>query len=186
MFILSDSYYLFLLQNSDVVVDDVVTSSLDGDDLQTATVDQDKNLGKSVADSSEAGAESMEGGHSSSSDSFFDTTPGFVLEEQIMFSGYTADDDDMPGADDPNIGFADLISQDLAIVPHASHSFGPRRDHGDAADSEVVPLSFSVPQTVLTSGVTGMLYSVFIPLSCVDKECTHASFICHVLICRRF
>ena len=159
-----------------MVVDDVVTSSLGGDDLQTTSVDQNKNLGKSMVDSPEAGAESTKGGHSSSSDSFFETTPSSVPEEQILSAGSTADDDDMPKADDSNIGFAGLISRDLAIVPHASHSFGHGRDGGDAADSEVIPLSFSVPQTVLTSGVTGTLYSVLIPLSCVDRECTHAYF----------
>ena len=152
-FILSGSYYLFLPQGSDMAVDDVVTSSFGGDDLQTAAVDQDKNLGKNVADSPEAGAESTEGGHSSSSDSFFDTTPSSVPEEQILSAGSIADDDDIPIADDSNIGSASLISHDLAIVPHASHSFGHGRDGGDAADSEVIPLSFSVPQSVLTSGV---------------------------------
>uniref|UniRef100_A0A2N9IQ05 Aminotransferase-like plant mobile domain-containing protein n=1 Tax=Fagus sylvatica TaxID=28930 RepID=A0A2N9IQ05_FAGSY len=143
------------IEDSDMAVDEVITSSLGGDDLQTAAVDQDKNLGKSVADSPEAGAESTEGGHSSSSDSFFDTTPGSVPEEQLLSAGSTADDDDMSGADDSNIGSADLISHDLAIVPHASHSFGDGRDDGAAADSEALPLSFSVPQSVLTSGVTG-------------------------------
>uniref|UniRef100_A0A2N9EMJ3 Aminotransferase-like plant mobile domain-containing protein n=1 Tax=Fagus sylvatica TaxID=28930 RepID=A0A2N9EMJ3_FAGSY len=142
-----------IVEDSDMVVDDVVTSSLGGDDLQTAAVDKD--LEKSVADGSEAGSESTEGGHPSPSDSFFDTAPGSVPEEQIMSAESTIGDDDMPGADDSNIGSAGLISHDLAIVPHASHSFGHGRDDGGAADSEVVPLSFSVPQTVLTSGATG-------------------------------
>ena len=102
---LSGFYYLFLLQDSDMIVDDVVTSSLGGDDLQTAAVDQDKNLGKSVQDSPKAGVESAEGGHSSSSDSFFDTTPNSVPEEQILSAGSTTDDDDMPRADDSNIVF---------------------------------------------------------------------------------
>jgi hypothetical protein len=185
-FIISDSYYLFLFQDSDMVVDDIFTSSLDGDDLQTAVVDQDENLGKSVADSSEAGAESTEGGHSSSSDSLFDTTLGSVPEEQIIPVGSTADDANIPGADDSNIGSAGLMSPDLAIVPHASQSFGHGRDDGDAVDPEAIPLSFSVPQTVLTSGVTGMLHSILIPLSYVDKECTHTYFIRYVLICCRF
>ena len=173
---LSDSHHLFLLQDSDMAIDEVITSSLGGEDLQTAVVDQDKNLGKSVVDSPEAGAESTEGGHSSSSDSFFDITPGSVPKEQLLSAGSTADDDDMLGADDLNIGSADLISHDLAIVLHASHSFGDGRDDGAAADFEAVPLSFSVPQSVLTSGVTGMLYSVLIPLSCVVRECTHTYF----------
>ena len=88
-----------------MVVDDVVTSSLGGDDLQTASVDQNKNLGKSMVDSLEAGAESTKGGHSSSSDSFFYTTPGSVPKEQILSAGSTTDDDDMPRADDSNIVF---------------------------------------------------------------------------------
>ncbi len=183
-FILSDSYYLFLLQDSDMVVDDVVISSLDGDDLQTAAMDKD--LEKSVADSSEAGSESTEGGHPSSSDPFFDTTPGSIPEEQIVFAGSTADDDDMPGADDSNIGSIGFISHDLAIVPHASHSFGHGRDDSGAADSEAIPLSFSVPQTVLTNGVAGMFYPVLIPLSCVEEEHTYAYSACCILICRRF
>jgi hypothetical protein len=167
---------LFLPQDSDIAVDDFVTSSLGGDDLQTAAMDQDKNLGKSVADSPEASAESTEGGHSSSSDSFFDTTPGSVPKEQILSAGSTADDDNMPTADDSNIGSTGLTSHDLAIVPHASHSLGHGCDDGDAVDSEVIPFSFSMPQSVLTSRVTGMLYSVLIPLSCVGRGCTHAYF----------
>jgi hypothetical protein len=129
-----------------------------------------------VADSPEADAESTEGGHSTSSDSFFDTTLGSVPEEQMMSAGSTVDDNDMPGADDSNIGSADLMIHDLAIVPHASHLFEHGHDGNAAADSEALPLSFSVPQSVLTSGVTGMLYSVLIPLSCVGRECTHAYF----------
>jgi hypothetical protein len=99
-FILFESHYLFLLQDSNMAVDDIVTSSLGGDDLQTAAVDQDKDLGKNVADSLEADAESTEGGHSTSSDSFFDTTLGSVPEEQMMSAGSTAYDNDMLGADD--------------------------------------------------------------------------------------
>jgi hypothetical protein len=51
---------------------------------------------------------------------------------------------------------------------------------------DAVPLSISMPQTVLTSRVTGMLYSVPTPLSCVGKEYTHVYSACCVLICRRF
>ena len=149
-------------------------------------MDQDEDLGKSMADSFEADVGSTEGGHSSSSDSFFDVTLGFMLDEQMVFAGSAADADDMLEADDSNIGSADLMSHDLAIVPHASHSFGHGRDGDDAADSDVVPLSISVPQTVLTSRVTGMLYSVLIPLSCVGKEYTHVYSTCCVLICHRF
>jgi hypothetical protein len=169
-----------------VVADDVPTSSSGGSAPLTATVDQDEDLGKSVADSFKADVGSTGGSHSVSSDSFFDVTPGSMPEKQMMSAGSAADDDDMLKADDSNIGSADLMSHDLAIVPHASHSFGHGRNDGDAADSEVVPLSFSVPQAVLTSRVIGMLYSVLIPLSCVDKECTHAYSTCCVLICRRF
>ena len=97
---------------------------------------------------------------------FFDTTPGSVPEEQMMSAGSTTGDDDMPGADDSNIGFADLMVYDLAIVPHASHPFGHRHDGNGAADPDIVPLSISVPQTVLTSRVTGMLHSTPTPLSC--------------------
>ena len=140
VFILSDSYHLFLLQDSDMAVDDVVASPLDRGDLQTATVDQNKDLRKSVADSSEVGAESTEGGHSSPSDSFFDSAPSSVPEEQIMSAGSTADDDDMPGADDSSMGLADPIGDDLAIVPHASYG----RDDDSAVDADVDPLSFLV------------------------------------------
>jgi hypothetical protein len=149
-----------------MAVDDIVISSLGRDDLQTAVVDQDKDLGTSVADSPEADAESMEGGHSTSSDSFFDTTPGSVPEGQMMSAGSTAGDDDMPGADDSNIRSADLMIDDLAIVPHASHLFEHGHDGDDAADPDTVPLSISVPQTVLTSRITGMLHSAPTPLSC--------------------
>uniref|UniRef100_A0A2N9EKT9 Aminotransferase-like plant mobile domain-containing protein n=1 Tax=Fagus sylvatica TaxID=28930 RepID=A0A2N9EKT9_FAGSY len=140
-----------IVEDSDMVVDDVVASPLDGDDLQTAIMDHDKDLRKSVVDSSEASVESTEEGQSSSNDSFFDTTPGSIPKEQIMSAGSTADDDDMPGADDSSMGPADPIGHDLAIVPHASHG----RDNDSAVDSDVDPLSFSMPQTVLTSRVTG-------------------------------
>uniref|UniRef100_A0A2N9GKQ6 Uncharacterized protein n=1 Tax=Fagus sylvatica TaxID=28930 RepID=A0A2N9GKQ6_FAGSY len=119
--------------------------------VEIAAVDQGKDLRKSVADSSEVGAESTGGGHSSSSDSFFDSALGSVPEEQIMSAGPAADDDDMPGADDSSIGPADTMRDDLAIVPHASHG----RDDDSAMDADVDPISFSVPQTVLTSRVTG-------------------------------
>jgi hypothetical protein len=149
-----------------MAVDDIITSSLGGDDLQTAAVDQDKDLGKSVADSPEADAESTEGGHSTSSDSFFDTTLGSVPEEQMMSAGSTVDDNDMPGADDSNIGSADLMIHDLAIVPHASHLFEHGHDGNGAADPDTVPLSISVLQTILTSRVTGMLHFASTLLSC--------------------
>ena len=104
----------------------------------------------------------------------------------MMSAGSAADDDDMLEADDSNIGSVDLMRHDLAIVPHASHSFEHGHDGNGAADSDAVPLSISVPQTVLTSRVTGMLHSVPTPLTYVDKECTHVYSTCCVLICRRF
>jgi hypothetical protein len=162
-FMLSDSHYLFLLQDSDMAIDDIVASSLGGDDPQTTAVDQDEDLGKNVADSLEADVESTEGGHSASNDSFFDTTPGSVPEEQMMSAGSAADDDDTLRADDSNIGSPDLMIHDLAIVPHASHSFEHGHDGDDAADPNTVPLSISVPQTVLTSRITGMFHSATIP-----------------------
>uniref|UniRef100_A0A2N9GQQ5 Aminotransferase-like plant mobile domain-containing protein n=1 Tax=Fagus sylvatica TaxID=28930 RepID=A0A2N9GQQ5_FAGSY len=75
---------------------------------QAAAVDQDEDLGKSTAGSSEAGDESMGEEHSSSSASFFDSTP------------------------------------ELAIVPHGDH------DDDSAVDTDADPISFSLPQTVLT------------------------------------
>ena len=100
---------------------------------------------------------------------FFDTTPGSVPEEQMMSAGSTAGDDDMPGADDLNIGSADLIIHDLAIVPHASHLFEHGHDGDGAVDPDTVPLSISVLQTILTSRVTGMLHSAPTHLSCHRK-----------------
>ncbi len=149
-----------------MAVDDIVTSSPGGDDSQTAIVDQDKDLGKSVADSFEADVRPTERGHSVSSDSFFDATPGSMPEEQMMPARSTADDDDMLGANDSNIGSTDLMIHDLAIVPHASHLFEHGHDGDGAADPDTVPLSISVLQTVLTSRITGMLHSAPTPLSC--------------------
>uniref|UniRef100_A0A2N9H960 Aminotransferase-like plant mobile domain-containing protein n=1 Tax=Fagus sylvatica TaxID=28930 RepID=A0A2N9H960_FAGSY len=83
---------------------------------QAAAVDQDEDLGKSTAGSSEAGDESMGEEHSSSSASFFDSTPGSLPEDQ----------------------------EELAIVPHGGH------DDDSAVDADADPISFSLPQTVLT------------------------------------
>jgi hypothetical protein len=149
-FMPSDFYPLFPPQDSDVANDDVIASPMRKDAPQTAAVDQDEDLRKSTADSSETGNESMGEEHSSSSDSFFNSTPGSVLEEQIVSAGSTADDDDMSGADDSSAGFADPLEGDLAIVPHASHV----HDDDNTVDADVDPISFSLPQTVLTS--TGM------------------------------
>jgi hypothetical protein len=143
-------------------------------------------LGKSFADSFEADIGSAEGSLSVSNDSFFDVASGSMHEEQMMFAGSVADADDVLEASELNIEFADLARHDLAIVTHASHSFEYGRDENDAIDSDAVPLSFSVPQTILTSGVIGVFYSVPTPLSCVDKGYTYAYSERCVLICRRF
>jgi hypothetical protein len=147
VFMPSDFYPLFPLQDSDVADDDVIASLVRKDAPQTAVVDQDEDLRKSTVDSSETGDESMGEEHSSSSDSFFDSTRGSVPEEQIVSAGSTADDDDMSGADDSSAGFADPMEGDLAIVPHAGHV----HDDDSTVDADVDPISFSLPQTVLTS-----------------------------------
>ena len=131
--------------------DDVIASPLWEDAPQTAAVDQDEDLRKSAVDSSEVGDESMGEDHSSSSDSFFDSTLGSVPEEQIMSAGSTADDDGMSGANDSSTGPANPMEGDLAIVPHVGHVY----DDDSTVDADVDPISFSVPQTVLTSA--GML-----------------------------
>ena len=179
VFILSDFYHLFLLQDSDVAADNVITSLLGKDAPQIAAMDQDEDLRKSAADNSEVGAESTGEDHSSSSDSFFDSTLGSVPEEQIMSAGSTADDDDMPGANDLGMGPADPMEGDLAIVPHAGHG----RDDDSTVDTDIDPISFLVPQTILTSRVTCMLYSILISLSCVDEEYTHVYPAYCILIC---
>jgi hypothetical protein len=138
-------YPLFPLQDSDVANDDVIASPVRKDVPQAAAVDQDEDLGKSTAGSSEAGDESMGEQHSFSSDSFFDSTPGSLPEDQIVSAGSTADDDDMPEADDSSVGAAGSMEEDLAIVPHVGH------DDDSAVDADVDPISFSLPQTVLTS-----------------------------------
>uniref|UniRef100_A0A2N9EGL6 Aminotransferase-like plant mobile domain-containing protein n=1 Tax=Fagus sylvatica TaxID=28930 RepID=A0A2N9EGL6_FAGSY len=143
------------VEDSDTIADDVPTSPSGGSDPLIVVVDQDKDLGKSMADGFETDVGPTEGGHSASSDSFFNVTPGSMLDEQMVSAGSAADADDMLEADNLNVGSADLMSHNLAIVPHASHSFGHGCDNGDAADSDAIPLSLSVPQTVLTSIVTG-------------------------------
>ena len=182
VFIISDFYHLFLLQDSDVAADDVIASPLGEDASQTAAMDQDEDLRKSVTDSSEVGAESTGEDHSSSSDSFFDSTPGSVPEEQVMSAGSTADDDDMPGADDSSMGLADPMEGDLAIVPHAGHG----RDDDSTVDADIDPISFLMPQTVFTNRVISIPYPVLISLSCVNEEYTHVYYVRCALICRRF
>ena len=145
VFMPSNFYPLFPLQESDVADDDVIASLVRKDAPQTAAVDQDEDLGKGTASSSEAGDESMGEEHSSSSDSFFDSTPGSVPEDQVMSTGSTTDDDDMLEADDSSMGAAGSMEEDLAIIPHAGH------DDDSAVDADVDLISFSLPQTVLTS-----------------------------------
>ena len=145
VFMPSNFYPLFPFQDSDVADDDIIASPVRKDAPQTATVDQDEGLGKSTADSSETGDKSMGEEHSSSSDSFFDSTPGSLPEDQIVSAGSTADDDDMPEADDSSMGAAGSMEEDLAIVPHTGH------DDDSAVDADIDPISFSLPQTVLTS-----------------------------------
>uniref|UniRef100_A0A2N9GVB4 Uncharacterized protein n=1 Tax=Fagus sylvatica TaxID=28930 RepID=A0A2N9GVB4_FAGSY len=48
-------------------------------------------------------------------------------------------------------GPAESMEEDLAIIPHAGHG----RDDDSTVDADVDPISFSVPQTVLSSRVTG-------------------------------
>ena len=152
----------------------------------TVAANQDEDLGKSFTDSFEADVGSAKGSHFVSSDSFFDVAPGSMHEEQMMSTGSAVDANDTLEANELNIESADLMRHDLAIVAHAGHSFEHERDDDDAIDSDAIPLSFSVPQTILTSGVTGILYSAPTPLSCVDREYIYAYFACCVLICRRF
>jgi hypothetical protein len=180
-FMISYFYHLFLLQDSDVADDDVIASPLKKGAPQIAAVDQDEELRKSVADSSEVGAESTGEDHSSSSGSFFDSAPDSVPEEEIVSAGSTADDDDMPEADDSSIGRAESMEEDLAIVPHASQG----HDDDSVVDADADPISFSVPQTVLTGRLTGMPYSFIISLSSVDEEHTHVYLTYCVLICHR-
>uniref|UniRef100_A0A2N9IXC6 Aminotransferase-like plant mobile domain-containing protein n=1 Tax=Fagus sylvatica TaxID=28930 RepID=A0A2N9IXC6_FAGSY len=106
------------IEDSDVADDDVIASPVRKDAPQAAAVDQDEDLGKSTAGSSEAGDESMGEEHSSSSASFFDSTPVW--------------------------GVLAPMEEELAIVPHGDH------DDDSAVDTDADPISFSLPQTVLT------------------------------------
>uniref|UniRef100_A0A2N9F3G1 Aminotransferase-like plant mobile domain-containing protein n=1 Tax=Fagus sylvatica TaxID=28930 RepID=A0A2N9F3G1_FAGSY len=109
------------VEDSDVADDDVIASPVRKDAPQAAAVDQDEDLGKSTAGSSEAGDESMGEEHSSSSASFFDSTPSSLPEDQVVSAGSTADDDNMPEADDSSMEAAGSMEEDLAIVPHGGH-----------------------------------------------------------------
>ena len=136
---------MFLLQDSDAAEDDVVASPPEEDAPRAAAVDQTEDLGKSAADSPGIGIESTGGDHSSSSGSLFDSVPDSVPEEQIVSAESTADDDDMPEADDSSMGAAGSMEEDLVTVPHTGH------DDDSTVDADVDPISFSLPQTVLTS-----------------------------------
>jgi hypothetical protein len=131
-----------------VADDDVIASPVRKDAPQAAAVDQDEDMRKSTADSSEAGDESMGEEHFSSSDSLFDSTPGSLPEDQIVSARSTADDDDMSEADDSSMGAAGSTEEELAIVPYAGH------DDDSAVDADVDPISFSLPQTVPTRAGT--------------------------------
>uniref|UniRef100_A0A2N9FUH0 Aminotransferase-like plant mobile domain-containing protein n=1 Tax=Fagus sylvatica TaxID=28930 RepID=A0A2N9FUH0_FAGSY len=132
------------IEDSEVADDDVIASPVRKDAPQAAAVDQDEDMGKSTAGSSEAGDESMGEEHFSSSDSLFDSTPSSLPEDQIVSAGSTADDDDMSEADDSSMRAAGSTEEELAIVPYAGH------DDDSAVDADVDPNSFSLPQTVLT------------------------------------
>jgi hypothetical protein len=169
---------LFLLQDSDVAEDDVVASPSGEDAPRAVAMDQTEDLGKSAADNLRTDVESTGEDHSSSSGSFFDSVPDSVPEEQMVSAESTADDD-VPEDDDSSMGAADSVEEDLAIVPHVSQGC----DDDSTVDAD--PISFSVPQTVLTSRITGMPNSFIIPLSSVDEEQAHAYLAYCVLICRR-
>ena len=136
---------MFLPQDSDVAEEDIVASPPEEDALRAAAVDQTEDLGKSAADSPGISIESTGEDHSSSNGSLFDSVPDSVPEEQIVSAESTVDDDSMPEADDSSVGAAGAMEEDLAIVPHAGH------DNDSAVDADVDPISFSLPQTVLTS-----------------------------------
>uniref|UniRef100_A0A2N9HXH9 Aminotransferase-like plant mobile domain-containing protein n=1 Tax=Fagus sylvatica TaxID=28930 RepID=A0A2N9HXH9_FAGSY len=108
-----------VVEDSDVAEEDIDAGPPEEDAPSAAAVDQTENLGKSAADSSEIGIESMGEDLSSSSD--------------------------MPEADDSSVGAAGSMDEDLAIVPHAGY------DDDSAVDADVDPISFSLPQPVLTS-----------------------------------
>uniref|UniRef100_A0A2N9FNW0 Aminotransferase-like plant mobile domain-containing protein n=1 Tax=Fagus sylvatica TaxID=28930 RepID=A0A2N9FNW0_FAGSY len=134
-----------VVEDSDVAEEDIDAGPPEEDAPSAAAVDQTENLGKSAADSPGIGIESMGEDLSSSSGSLFDSAPDSVPEEQIMSAESTANDEDMPEADDSSVGAAGSMDEDLAIVPHAGY------DDDSAVDADVDPISFSLPQPVLTS-----------------------------------
>jgi hypothetical protein len=136
---------LFLPQDSDVAEEDIDAGPPEGGAPSAAAVDQTEDLGKSAADSPGIGIESMGEDLSSSSGSLFGSAPDSMPEEQIVSAESTADDEDMPEADDSSVGATGSMDEDLAIVPHAGY------DDDSAVDADVEPISFSLPQPVLTS-----------------------------------
>uniref|UniRef100_A0A2N9I180 Aminotransferase-like plant mobile domain-containing protein n=1 Tax=Fagus sylvatica TaxID=28930 RepID=A0A2N9I180_FAGSY len=140
-----------VVEDSDVAEEDIDAGPPEEDAPSAAAVDQTENLGKSAADSSEIGIESMGEDLSSSSGSLFDSAPDSMPEEQMVSAESTADDEDMPEADDSSVGAAGSMDEDLAIVPHAGY------DDDSAVDADVDPISFSLPQPVLTSAAGGFV-----------------------------
>uniref|UniRef100_A0A2N9G4N7 Aminotransferase-like plant mobile domain-containing protein n=1 Tax=Fagus sylvatica TaxID=28930 RepID=A0A2N9G4N7_FAGSY len=134
-----------VVEDSDVAEEDIDAGPPEEDAPSAAAVDQTEDLGKSAADSPGIGIESMGEDLSSSSGSLFGSAPDSMPEEQIVSAESTADDEDMPEADDSSVGAAGSMDEDLAIVPHAGH------DDDSAVEADVDPISFSLPQPVLTS-----------------------------------
>uniref|UniRef100_A0A2N9HPN0 Aminotransferase-like plant mobile domain-containing protein n=1 Tax=Fagus sylvatica TaxID=28930 RepID=A0A2N9HPN0_FAGSY len=108
-----------VVEDSDVAEEDIDAGPPEEDAPSAAAVDQTEDLGKMPQTS--------------------------MPEEQIVSAESTADDEDMPEADDSSVGAAGSMDEDLAIVPHAGH------DDDSAVDADVDPISFSLPQPVLTS-----------------------------------
>uniref|UniRef100_A0A2N9IE74 Aminotransferase-like plant mobile domain-containing protein n=1 Tax=Fagus sylvatica TaxID=28930 RepID=A0A2N9IE74_FAGSY len=104
-----------VVEDSDVAEEDIDAGPPEEDAPSAAAVDQTENLGKSAADSSEIGIESMGEDLSSSSGSLFDSAPDSMPEEQMVSAESTADDEDMPEADDSSVGAAGSMDEDLAI-----------------------------------------------------------------------
>ena len=136
---------MFLLQDSDVAEEDIVAGPPEEDAPSTVAVDQAEDLGKGAAGSPGIGIESTGEDHSSSSGSLFGSAPDSMHEEQIVSAESTTDDDSILEADDSSVGAAGSMEEDLAIVPHAGH------DDNSVVDADVDPISFSLPQPVLTS-----------------------------------
>uniref|UniRef100_A0A2N9J0P8 Aminotransferase-like plant mobile domain-containing protein n=1 Tax=Fagus sylvatica TaxID=28930 RepID=A0A2N9J0P8_FAGSY len=132
-----------VVEDSDVAEEDIDAGPPEEDAPSAAAVDQTEDLGKSAADSPGIGIESMGEDLSSSSGSLFGSAPDSMPEEQIVSAESTADDEDMPEADDSSVGAAGSMDEDLAIVPHAGH------DDDSAVEADVDPISFSLPQPVL-------------------------------------